>query len=183
MVSRLRWLAVAGLAWVGIALGHLATCALVDHEHGAMFPSPHSWVPFGAVVAIASIPAVVAVAAMNATRAERPFPAMPTAAVLAGIQLPLFIALEVFERVAAPGPFAMEPAVLLGVAMQLVVVLLGVALLTAVVRVARALAGRTAPQREPIAAHRGPPATNRRPAHLLLLVGSRRRAPPLPLAA
>jgi hypothetical protein len=181
MVSRPRWLALVGLAWSGIALGHLATGALVEREHDAMFSSFHSWVPFAAVVAIAAVPGLVAVAAFHAVRADQPFRMRSTAAVLGGIQLPLFVTLEVVERMLAPGPYAFEPGVLLGVMIQVVVVLLGVALLAAVVRAAQALTDSMA--REPAVERPRPVAPDRPPAHLVLLVRSRRRAPPLSLAA
>jgi hypothetical protein len=181
-VGRLRWLAVAGLAWIGIALGHLVTCMVMHHDHDSMFPPMHSWVPFGVVLAIAAVPGVVVLAARHALRAERSFRALPTVRLLAGIQLPLFLALEVLERVVAPGPFALEPGVLIGVLIQVAAVVVGTLVLAAVVHVVRAL--NRAPRERPEAAG-GPglPTVNRRPEHLLHLIRTRRRAPPLPLAA
>jgi hypothetical protein len=181
-VGRLRWLAVAGLAWIGIALGHLVTCMVMQHDHDPMFPPMHSWVPLGAVLAIAAVPGVIVLAAHHALRAERSFRALPTARVLAGIQLPLFLGLEVLERVVAPGPFALEPGVLIGVLIQVAAVVVGALVLAAVVHVVRAL---SAAPRERAEAAGGPrlPAVYRRPEHLLLLISTRRRAPPQPLAA
>jgi hypothetical protein len=181
-VGRLRWLTVAGLAWIGIALGHLATCMVMHHEHDPMFPVMHSWVPLGVVLAIAAVPGVLVVAALHALRAERSFRVLSTARVLAVIQLPLFLGLEVLERVVAPGPFALEPAVLIGVLIQIAAVIVGALVLAAVVHVVRALSGA---RHEGSAAAADPPlpAVNRRPEHLLLLISTRRRAPPLALAA
>jgi hypothetical protein len=132
-VGRLRWLAVAGLAWIGIALGHLVTCVFVDHEHDRMFPTANSWVPLGAVVAIAAVPAVLVVAALNALRSDRSFRVQSTVRMLVTIQMPMFLALEVLERVVAPGPFALEPGILVGVLIQAVAVLVGALVLAAVV--------------------------------------------------
>lgn len=181
-MGRLRWLAVAGLAWIGIALGHLVTCMVMHHDHDSMFPPMHSWVPFGVVLAIAAVPGVVVLTARHALRAERSFRALPTARWLAGIQLPLFLALEVLERVVAPGPFALEPGVLIGVLIQVAAVVVGALVLAAVVHVVRAL--REAPgKRSEATEARRLPAVNRRPEHLLLLISTRRRAPPPSLAA
>jgi hypothetical protein len=181
-VGRLRWLAVAGLAWIGIALGHLVTCMVMHHDHDSMFPPMHSWVPFGVVLAIAAVPGVVVLTARHALRAGRSFRALPTVRLLAGIQLPLFLALEVLERVVAPGPFALEPGILVGVLIQVAAVVVGALVLAAVVHVVRALKGSPRERSEATKAHRLPP-VNRRPEHLLLLISARRRAPPLSLAA
>jgi hypothetical protein len=181
-VGRLRWLAVAGLAWIGIALGHLVTCMVMRHDHDSMFPPMHSWVPFGVVLAIAAVPGVVVLAAHHVLRADRSFRALPTVRLLAGIQLPLFLALEVLERVVAPGPFALEPGILVGVVIQVVAVLVGALVLAAVARVIRAMRGALSKRLESTEVP-GLLEVNRRPDHLVLLVSSRRRAPPFPLAA
>ena len=181
-MGRLRWLAVAGLAWIGIALGHLVTCKVVHHEHDPLLAPMHSWVPLGAVVAIGAVPAVLVVVVLHVLRGERTFRALPTMRLLAGIQLPLFLALEVLERVVAPGPFALEPGILIGLLIQAVAVLVGALMLAAVARVVRAMRGWR-PKRLEAAEVPGLPAVNRQPDHLVLLIGTRRRAPPLPLAA
>jgi hypothetical protein len=181
-VGRLRWLAVAGLAWIGIALGHLATCMVMHHEQDPMSRVMHSWVPLGVVLAIAAVPGVVAVAALHALHAERSFRVLSSARALAAIQLPLFLGLEALERVLAPGPFALEPAILLGILIQVVAVVLGALVLAVVVHVVRALKGSRR-DRSDAAADPRLLAVNRRPEHLLLLISTRRRAPPLALAA
>jgi hypothetical protein len=146
-----------------------------------MFPL-HSWVPVGVVLAIAAVPGVVVIVALHAVRAERGLRALPTAGLLAAIQLPLFLGLEVLERVVAPEPFALEPAVGVGVLIQVAAVIVGTLVLAAVVHVARALKGARG-KRSEATKPRGFPEVNRRPEHLLLLISTRRRAPPLPLAA
>jgi hypothetical protein len=181
-VGRMRWLVVAGIASIGMVLGHLATCALVQREHHPMFPPVHSWVPLAAVFAAAAVPAVLALAALHAFRAQRSFRALPTGRVLAAIQLPLFLAFEVVERGVAPGPFLLEPGLVLGVLIQVVVVVVGALVLAALGAVVRAIsAGR--PALAAVDGVPGLPAVNRRPDHLSLLITTRRRAPPPPLAA
>jgi hypothetical protein len=180
-VGRLRWLAVAGLAWIGIALGHLATCIVMHHEHDPVSRLMHSWVPLGVVLAIAAVPGVVAVAALHALHAERSFRLLSTARALAAIQLPLFLGLEALERMVAPGPFTLEPAILLGILIQIVAVVVGALVLAAVVHVVRALNGARRERSDAMADPRLPE-VNRRPEHLLLLISTRRRAPPLALA-
>jgi hypothetical protein len=181
-VGRLRWLAVAGLAWIGIALGHLVTCTVVHHEHEPPFPPMHSWVPLGAVVAIGAIPAVLVITVLHTLRSDRGFRARPTVRTLSAIQLPMFLALEILERVVAPEPITPEPGILVGIMIQVAAVLVGALLLAALVRVVRAL---SRPRPEPSEAEESPglPVVYRRPAHLVLLISSRRRAPPPRLAA
>jgi hypothetical protein len=121
-------MAVAGLAWGGTILGHLSAYVLAFPGHGArgshLAATGHG--SFRTVMLTAAAAVAVAVG-ITVLRALRPGPifAVPRLAVtLAAIQVPAFILLEMAERGFDPAAAATDPAVLIGLVMQLVVAML-----------------------------------------------------------
>jgi hypothetical protein len=169
------------IAWVGVVVGHLAAYLLtypnqaIRHVHLTI--TGHTWLG----LAMASLVALIPVVALSVVvRAVRTGTAGPGGALrLAAIQVPAFALVEVIERGSLPGA-ATDPAVFVGLALQVVFAVLGAWLVEVLGRVALAMARRVAGPH--LRARSAPPPLRRtvpfpRPCSLF---PTRRRAPPLP---
>lgn len=141
MSRHTRALAFAGLAFAGLVAGHSLSYRLAAPLHGL----PHPY--WGSAVAAALIAALLAALAATALglRARRWGDSAPHSswALLAVLQVTGFIALEVGERVGAGIDAARaftDPAVLLGLPLQLVFAWLAALLLKLFARLGEVLA-------------------------------------------
>lgn len=184
-VSRLRLLAVAGLAWAGMVVGHLLAYRLVypsmPHRLEHLMETGHGAFPLPMVCALACAPALLM--AVAAAYLAGGGDLRPTVMWLAAIQVPSFALLELAERHFVIDLLLREPAFYVGVGVQLAIAAIASALVRVVVRAIRVLVGwrrRTirAPAVVAVPALAGW-ATPRRD----FLVSLRHRAPPLGLAA
>jgi hypothetical protein len=158
----------AGAAWVGLVAGHVAAYAVaypsgaVRHAH--LLLTGHGWMGPALLSLAAAIPAVIAAAAVRTSRAG-PVAAGPMATRLAAGQVPAFLLVEVAERHDLGSALA-DPAVLAGLALQ-VVIAVALALLLAgftravavVVNRRSTISGRTRPLSDVSPALEIPPTT------------------------
>lgn len=180
-VAKLRLLGVGGLAWMGIVLGHVLAYLLAYPEDGArsakLAATGHDGFSLPVVSALAVLPAVLALVSGRRFRGHRSS-LKPTALWLAAIQVPAFVGMESIERAWADGHTLLDPAILLGLLVQLLVAAVAAVLVGAVAKVVRVLTReRTHAPRDAAA----PPdnATQREVSHrLTFLIRARRRAPP-----
>ena len=177
-----RGVIAAGTAWGGVVLGHLLAYGLAYPEEGArrahLAATGHGWLDLATLSLLALIPAVLILASFSGLRGRAP---TATWMRLAALQVPAFLLIEVAERGTAAGEAFSDPAVLLGIGVQLIVAALAALLLRAVaVIVVAAARRRIRALTEPISS---PALPELAPPHLIRLVRSRRRAPPVPIGA
>jgi hypothetical protein len=180
-VSRLRLLAVGGLAWVGMVAGHLLAYTLVypqpHHRMQHLAATGHGTLPLYAICALSCAPAVLAVVGVLRLR-RRPDP-LPTARWLATVQVLGFVLVETVERGSSAASILREPAFLFGLILQVVIALLAAGLVRVVTKAVSKLVSRPrgngkAPRQIP-----SPAARAVRADPLTFLVSSPRRAPPV----
>lgn len=172
--------AIAGLAWVGIVLGHVLACVLTPAHQEV--EGLHSWLPVGVVSTIALLPAIVVLLAFRAVREDSPRRSGRTGSTLAGIQLPVFLLIEVVERAASAEPL-MDVALLIGFLVQVLVIAISAALVALLVKAVQAFVSRRHAFLRPVRACPRPACRHASSHRSSLFVRTRRRAPPLPLAA
>jgi hypothetical protein len=168
----------AAIAWVGVVVGHLVAYALtypdqaIRHVHLSI--TGHTWLGLATASLVALLPVVILA---TAARALRDGTAGPTDVIrLAAIQVPVFAFLEVVERGSVTEAVS-DPAVFVGLVLQVVVAVLGARLLELVGRIVLAVAGPSARARSRPRSHPLPlDASVPRPS---LLFPTRLRAPPL----
>lgn len=185
-MRRLDTLLAAGTAWAGLVLGHGLTYLLAypaaSERQVHLTATGHAWLGPAVLSLGAAIPAVLVATAVRAARSR-------TAAlggllpVLAVAQAGAFLAVEVAERGLDVGGALADPAVVLGLVVQVAVATAAWFVLASVTTVVAAVSAR--PTRHPRARPRAPrPAASRIPApRSAFLVRARRRAPPAPLPA
>ncbi len=171
----------AGTAWAGLVIGHLLAYALAYPEEGTrrahLAATGHGWLDIVSLSLLAVIPAVLLLTTEGAIRRR---PAVTGWSRLAALQVPAFLLIELAERGSAIGGAFTDPAVLLGLVLQLVVA--GVAaLLLRGFSVLVAAVARPRQARERAERARFPALPQIASPHLVRLVRSRRRAPPLPI--
>ncbi|MFB3738652.1 MAG: hypothetical protein ACE14W_06775 [Candidatus Velamenicoccus archaeovorus] len=185
MATRGRALPAAGIGAGGVIVGHLLAYVLtfpvgaVRYRH--LMEAGHG--SFHAVVMVAGLLAGGAAAALliRAVRAEGG-PPVPSARLLATLQVSGFLLLELLERHGRIDLALTDPGVRLGIAVQVLVAVGLAVLLRAFVRVVRAVASllrrrfRIRPASPP-----QPAVPARRPPAAALLAFAPRRAPPDPL--
>jgi hypothetical protein len=187
-VGRFRWLALGGLAWVGIVAGHVLSYVLtysdpIDRTAHLAVSGHHSF-PIQVASGLAIVPAILVLLAVRAVRGPAAPPPGRMTVRLAAIQVPAFLVMELWERAWSLDSFSSEPAILLGIVIQVLVAGASAMLCRAFVRVVRALAewisastgGKVSPIPSPVL-------RAERHQQLLFLIGSPRRAPPASIAA
>jgi hypothetical protein len=183
-VRRRDALIAAGTAWAGLVLGHLLAYALAYPGEAArrshLAGTGHGWLDVVTLSLLAVVPAVLALTAIRSLSAGS---RGTTWIRLAALQVPAFLLIEVAERGASFDRALTDPAVLLGLAVQVVVAAVAALLLRGFSRTVAAVAARRRPSRAPSATAPAVAAPDVEPPHLVRLVRSRRRAPPLPIAA
>lgn len=186
-MSRTRAFLTAGLAWVGVVVGHLLAYVVAypaeQVREGELEATGHGSFEFAIIAAIAIVPAVLVFAATSALSARRRPSVLRTALLLAPLQLVAFALLELLERDGSFTQALAEPAVLLGFAVQVVVALVSSLLLAGFCRAVRALAARDGGTHSFVETPLWRPVDFLVPSRLAFLVSTGRRAPPLPLAA
>lgn len=186
-MSRIRGLAIGGLAWSGVVLGHLCAYFLAypgEAERSAhLAETGHGSFPLLLISALAAIPAILSLLAVRVIRGDRTPPLLSTAVLLAAIQVPAFLAMEFFERGLSFEQMVLEPAVLGGVVIQVLVAAISALLVKTFARAVVALTSRLwrLPRQAP--AKLLAPATDHRPQRLVFLISARHRAPPLTSAS
>jgi hypothetical protein len=184
-VSRLRLLAVGGLAWAGMVAGHLLAYAIVyprpHHRMEHLVATGHGTLPLHAICALSCAPAVLAVVALLRLRG-RTTP-RPTARWLAAIQILGFVLVESIERGSSAGSILGEPAFLLGLVLQVVIALVAAGLVRVVTRAVSMLVARPEPNGKAPQRISSPARGTARANRFTFLVCSPRRAPPVAVAA
>lgn len=187
-MSKLRLLAIGGLAWSGVVLGHLLAYVLAhpaEAERSArLATSGHGSFPLLLISALAGIPAVLSLLAVRVIRGHRSPALLPIAIGLAAIQVPTFLAMEFFERGMSFQRMLLEPAVVIGIGIQVLVAFISAVLVRTFVRAVEALAARRSHilQSDPLIRQLAP-VTHDRPRRLDFLISAQHRAPPLPHAS
>jgi hypothetical protein len=183
-VHRRDGLIAAGTAWAGLVLGHLLAYALAYPGQAArrahLAETGHGWLDVVTLSLLAVVPAVIA---LTVVRSLRDGFTPTTWTRLAALQVPAFLLIEVAERGASFDRALTDPAVLLGLALQLVVAAVAALLLRGFSQAVAAVAASVRPSRARPARAPARPAPDLAPPHLLRLVRARRRAPPLSIAA
>ena len=177
-------LIAAGAAWAGLVLGHLLAYALAypgeASRRSHLAGTGHGWLDLVTLSLMAVVPAVLA---LTAVRSLRGGSRGTTWVRLAALQVPAFLLIEVAERGASFDSALTDPAVLIGLVVQVVVAAVAALLLRGFSRAVAAVAARVRSPRAPAATAPASAAPDLAPPHLVRLVRSRRRAPPLPIAA
>jgi len=177
--------ACAGLATGGIVIGHLLGYLLAfpngpeRHEHlAAVGHGSFRWL---GLIALAMTGLSLLALGARALRGEGGVPPGRTALLLASLQVPGFLLLELVERHFDPAATLADPGVQIGLLAQVLVALATAVLLRAFVRAVAVVAAllRRRRQHAPVARPAAPAILLRAGADLL--VGARRRAPPGPL--
>lgn len=176
-------LAIGGLAWSGVVLGHLLAYILAhpgEAERSARLASSgHGSFPLLVISALAVIPAILSLLAVRLIRGDRSLALPSIVLVLAAIQVPTFIAMEFFERGMSLERMLLEPVVILGLVIQVLVAFISSMLVRTFVRAVGALTARRAqPPREPVITQLAP-VTHDPPRRLYFLISPQHRAPPL----
>jgi hypothetical protein len=183
-VRRRDGLIAAGTAWAGLVLGHLLAYALAypgeASRRAHLAGTGHGWLDVVTLSLMAVVPAVLA---LTAIRSLRDGSRRTTWVRLASLQVPAFLLIEVAERGASFDRALTDPAVLLGLVVQVLVAAVAALLLRGFSRAVAAAAARVRSRRAPAPTGRGYTDPDLAPPHLLRLVRARRRAPPLPIAA
>jgi uncharacterized PurR-regulated membrane protein YhhQ (DUF165 family) len=176
---------VAGVAWGGVVLGHLLGYALTYPSSGARHAhlalTGHGFFGIALSYGAVALPVALVLTAMRALSERSGFHLRRTVVWLATAQLLAFALMELAERHFSAASALSDPAVLVGLALQLIVAVLSAVLLGAFFRTVRTLAVRLRRRHQA-------PGMSGRPAprdavidRLAFLIGARRRAPPLPL--
>jgi hypothetical protein len=187
-VTRVRLLAIGGLAWSGVLLGHLLAYVLAhpaEAERSARLAnSGHDSFPLLLISALAGIPAVLSLLAVRVIRGDRSPAFLSIALCLAAIQVPTFLAMEFFERGMSFERMLLEPAVSIGVGIQVLVAFISAVLVRTFVRAVGALTARRSRllPAEP-RARELTPVSHPRARRLDFLISAQHRAPPLSLAS
>lgn len=179
---------LAGVALSSGVLGHLAAFVLTyprgsirGNRLAATGHGSFDWILLAALV---SIPLVLFLVARLAMRESEGFGVRETARRLAAIQVSAFLLLELLERQLSIAHTVADPAVLIGLMVQVLLASLAAALLAGLVGGLRAVVTRLRPHgRVPMFTRPVRPALRIRAASLVFLIASRRRAPPVPLTA
>jgi hypothetical protein len=169
------------IAWVGVVAGHLAAYLLtypsqsVRHVHLAL--TGHSWLGLARGSLLAVVPVIVLAVAVRALRAGDRVTGPALVVRLAAIQVPAFALIEVMERRSLAGA-GTDPAVFVGLVLQIVLAVAGAWLVDLLARAVRAVArmlevSRPRPRSSPA------PALDRLPPRFRLLLPTGRRAPPV----
>ena len=183
-MTRIRFLVIGGLAWSGVVLGHLVAY-LVAYPAEAervtrLADTGHGSFPLLFVSALAAIPAILSLLAVRVMRGDRS-PSLPSTAVwLAVIQVPAFLTMELFERGMSFEHTLLEPALLIGLVVQVLVAVISAALVKTFVRTVVALTSRLRRLPGQAPARLLAPAMGHRLRRLVFLISARHRAPPLP---
>jgi hypothetical protein len=186
---KLRYaVAVAGAAWAGLVLGHLAGYAVAYPVAPAraahLSATGHGWLEgTAASVAVAVAVALVTVAwgALSGGRSPAPRRLAP---VLAAVQTLAFGLVELAERGFDASLALTDPGFLIGLAVQVVVALAAAVVLALTERGVRAAARRLRHPSSGRARRTIPvPVGTIPPPRAALLVRARRRAPPASLVA
>jgi hypothetical protein len=173
--------------WTGLILGHILAYVVaypdgrVRHLHLGL--TGHGWMGLAAASLVAAIPAVLV---LQAIRAARNRPARPAGWLprLIVAQVGGFALVELVERHLSVVETATDPAVMVGLAVQVLVASVAAVVLDAFGRAVLAAASRSRPRTEAQANGPPPPPLLDLPARPLShLIRARRRAPPLPLSA
>ena len=182
-MTRIRVLLIAGLAWSGVVLGHLVAylvtypaeveraTRLADTGHGSF--------PLLLVSALAAIPAFLSLLTVRVMRGDRAPSPFPTAVWLAAIQVPAFLVMELLERGMSFEHALLEPALLIGLMVQVLVAVISAVLVKSFVRAVVALTSRLGQLRGRAPARLLAPALGHRPKRLVFLMSAPDRAPPL----
>lgn len=177
-------LIAAGAAWAGLVLGHLLAYALAYPDpvgrRAHLAGTGHGWLDLVTLSLLAVVPAVLALTAVRALRGGH---GGATWLRLSALQVPAFLLIEVFERGSSIHRAFTDPAVLLGLMVQVVVAAVTALLLGGLGRAVAAVAGRLRVRRPRPVPMAHPHLAELVPPHLLRLARIRRRAPPPPIAS
>jgi hypothetical protein len=186
-VTRIRVLIIGGIAWSGVVLGHLVAYLVAypgEAERSAhLAQTGHGSFPLLLISALAAIPAILSLLAVRVIRGDRTRPLLPTAVLLAAIQVPAFLAMEFFERGMSFDRMVLEPAVLGGLVIQVLVAVISALLVKTFARAVVALTSRLWRLSRQAPAKLLAPAPDHRPQRLVFLISARHRAPPLTSAS
>jgi hypothetical protein len=169
------------IAWVGVVLGHLAAYLLtypsqyVRHVHLAL--TGHSWLGLAKGSVAAIVPVLILVVVVRALVSRRLWSGPRLVGTLLAIQIPVFATIEAVERGSVAGAAA-DPAVFVGLVLQVVLAVVAAWLIEALTRAVLAVA-RTLASHHPRARSASAPALDEYPPRHDLLLPARRRAPPL----
>jgi hypothetical protein len=173
--------------WTGLVLGHLLTYVVAypdsrtRHLHLAL--TGHGWMELAAASLVAAIPAVLV---LQAIRASRDPPAGPAGWLrrLVVAQAGGFAVVELVERHLSVVETATDPALLVGLVVQVLVAAVAALLLHAFGRAVHAVVTRSRfPNQPPAIPPPRPPLRDLPARRLSHLIRARRRAPPLSLPA
>lgn len=182
-MTRIRFVVIGGLAWSGVVLGHLVAYVVVysaEAERSArLADTGHGSFPLLLVSALAAIPAILSLLAVRVMQGDRSPSLFSTAVWLAGIQVPAFLAMELFERGMSFEHTLLEPALLIGLMVQVLVAVISAVLVKTFVRAVVALTSRLWRLQRQASARLLAPAIGHRPKRLVFLISARHRAPPL----
>jgi hypothetical protein len=150
---RFQWLPIFGFATAGLALGHVLSYAIAipdpQHRDLALLRTGHGYLPaFGELATLLALAAVAAVVvrAFVRGRADPPSP-RSSIGLLATVQVVAFAGQEILERLVAGAPLSDlldERLLLIGVATQVIVAMVGGALLGRLSRAATLVAAPVA---------------------------------------
>jgi hypothetical protein len=188
MPVRTRVALIAGAAaWVGIVLGHLLSYVVVYPETGLrqdhLAATGHGWVTLAGLSLAVAIPAALGLTAAASLKMSAPFRVGALASRLALLQAASFAALELAERGFDAAAAAADPAVVAGIVLQVVVAALAAMVIAVVSRTVRAVAARLRRPERTRERRAAAPVTDEPLVRHSHLVVTRRRAPPLPIAA
>jgi hypothetical protein len=182
-MARIRLLAIGGLAWSGVALGHLFAYLLAhpgEAERSARLASSgHGSFPLLLISALAVIPAVLSLLAVRVIRGDRSPALLSIAICLAAIQVPTFLALEFFERGMSFERMLLEPAVVMGLVIQVLVAFISSVIVRTFVRAVGSLIARRSRLPRKPRIWQLAPVTQYWPRRLYFLISAQHRAPPL----
>jgi hypothetical protein len=182
-MTRIRLLVIGGLAWSGVVLGHLVAYVVTfpaEAERAAYLASTgHGSFPILLVSAVAAIPAVLSLVAVRVIRGERSPSFLSTTVWLTGFQVLAFLAMEFFERGMAFEHALLEPALLVGLVIQVLVAATSALLIKTVFSALKALVAQVCdvPRLAPVRSL--PPPTDPPLTRFEFLISTPRRAPPL----
>ncbi|HLB62409.1 MAG TPA: hypothetical protein VJN50_06740 [Actinomycetota bacterium] len=178
--------ATAGAALGGVTLAHclayLAALPAEAERHSHMTATGHGSFPMLVAVASAAAGAALLAVSLRALGPAAALGVVPTAARLAAIQVPGFALLELIERRMGVGSALADPAVRVGLVLQVLVALGAALLLRGVERTVGAVARRRRRDGRAVLALPRRGSTISLAPRATLLAAAPRRAPPLPLA-
>jgi hypothetical protein len=186
-MSRIRGLAIGGLAWSGVVLGHLAAYLVsypIEAERSSLLANTgHGSFNLLFVSGLAAIPAILTLLMVRVIRGDRPPAVVSTATCLAAIQLPAFLTMELFERGMSLRETLLEPALVVGLVVQVLVAFVSAILVRAFFRVAAIMTSGQRKLSKPAPPKLVEPLTQALPRRLHFLIRAQHRAPPLTLAS